>query len=652
MISQDTISEIFDSARVEEVIQDYVTLKKRGVNMIGNCPFHDEKTPSFTVSPTKGIYKCFGCGKAGNSVNFMMDHEQMTYPEALRYLAKKYNIAIEESEQTSEQKEQQSNRESLQIVNSFAQTYFTQQLLDTDEGKSVGLSYFKERGYEMETIEKFQLGYNPNKWDAFTSSALKEGYKEEFLLASGLTKGESGKRFDFFKGRVMFPIHNITGRVIAFGGRILGNDKKTAKYFNSPESELYNKSKVLYGLYFAKKEIVKQNNCLLVEGYTDVISLHQRGIENVVSSSGTSLTSGQINLIKRYTPNITILFDGDVAGIKASFRGIDMILKEGMNVKVVLFPDGEDPDSYAKKMSKPEVEDFIESNAKDFIRFKSDLLLESAKNDPIKKAELVKEILATISVISDEVKRSIYMTECSTRFDISEKALYNELNKILRNNFKSERRNKDYDKDEIPLPEYKDDFKPKKSIETDLEFLEMDLIRLLVNYGKNEVVFYQENEEGESEEITITAADYIVHTLLNDEIKFSNSTYQKIFDYFTTLVHEERPIVAKPLFLNSDTEIVEAVVSLSSTKYELSENWRKYHKIYVSTEDMKLKFALEHAVLALQLRKIEININDIQNKLKDETTTDEQINDLLALQLELISLRMIISDKLNRVILR
>ena len=328
MIPQDAISEIFESARVEEVIQDYVTLKKRGVNMIGNCPFHNEKTPSFTVSPTKGIYKCFGCGKAGNSVNFMMEHEQMTYPEALRYLANKYNIEIEEKELSPEQKEQQSSRESLQIVNSYAQKYFTQQLLETDEGKSIGLSYFKERGYSMETIERFQLGYNPDVWNGFTSEALKQGYKEEFLLASGLTKGEPGKRFDFFKGRVMFPIHTITGRVIAFGGRTLRNDKKTAKYFNSPESELYNKSKVLYGLYFAKKDIVKKDVCYLVEGYTDVISLHQRGIENVVSSSGTSLTVEQIKLIKRYTPNITMLFDGDVAGIKASFRGIDMILKE------------------------------------------------------------------------------------------------------------------------------------------------------------------------------------------------------------------------------------------------------------------------------------------------------------------------------------
>ena len=651
MIPQDTIAQIFESSRVEEVIQDYITLKKRGVNMIGNCPFHNEKTPSFTVSPTKGIYKCFGCGKAGNAVNFMMDHEQMTYPEALRYLAKKYNIEIEEKEQTPEQVQAQSSRESLQIVNSYAQKYFSDQLLNTDEGKSIALSYFKERGYTEETIKKFQLGYNPSKWDSFTSSAIKAGYKEEFLLKAGLTKGEPKKRFDFFKGRVMFPIHNITGRVIAFGGRILTNDKKTAKYFNSPETELYNKSKVLYGLYYAKQSIVKKNVCLLVEGYTDVISMSQRGIENVVSSSGTSLTEGQIKLIQRYTPNITILFDGDVAGIKASFRGIDMILKEGLNVKVVLFPDGEDPDSYAKKLSKPELEDFIDTNAKDFIRFKSDLLLEDAKNDPIKKADLVKEILATIAVISDEVKRSIYMTECSSRFDISERALYNELNKTLRNNFKSERRTNDYKTEDISVLEYKEEQKSSISLDSGLDHLEKDIIRLLVNYGDVEVVFHQKSEKEEEEEVVITTAEYIIHTLENDEIKFENSIYQKIFNHYSSWVHEEIKIDVKKLFLNTDIEVVETVVSLSSNKYELSLNWKEKHNIYVSTEDMKLKFALEHSVLALQLKKIEINIQEIQEKLKG-IDDDEEMVILLTSQLTFIELKKMISDKLNRIILK
>jgi DNA primase len=652
LISKDTIAQIFDTARVEEVIQDYVTLKKRGVNLIGNCPFHDEKTPSFTVSPTKGIYKCFGCGKAGNSVNFVMDHEQLTYPEALKYLANKYSIEIEEKEQTPAQKEQQSARESLQIVHSFAQKYYSQQLLETDEGKSIGLSYFIERGYSMETIKKFQLGYNPDSWDGFTKEAIKSGYKEEYLLASGLTKGEPGKRFDFFKGRVMFPIHTITGRVIAFGGRTLRNDKKTAKYFNSPESELYNKSKVLYGLYFAKKDIVKKDVCYLVEGYTDVISLHQRGIENVVSSSGTSLTVDQIKLIKRYTPNITMLFDGDVAGIKASFRGIDMILKEGLNVKVVLFPDGEDPDSYSKKLSQPELEDFIETNSKDFIRFKSDLLLSDAKNDPIKKAELVKDILGTVSVISDEVKRSIYMSEVSSMFEIGEKALYNELNKSLRKSFNQERRINNEPEENFPIPQYKDDSQQSKYSESGLNHLEKDIIRLLLNYGDHEVVFLIKNPEtDETDEVATTAANYIVVTLVQDEINFENQVFQKIFDHYKSLVEEEKEISNKALRLNQDLEIVEAVVSLVSTKYELSENWKVHHKIYVTTEDMKLRFALEHAVLALQLKRIELEIQDIQIKLK-EVPEEEVVVDLLTSQLTLIELKKIVSDKLNRVILK
>lgn len=652
MISKDTIAQIFDTARVEEVIQDYVTLKKRGVNLIGNCPFHDEKTPSFTVSPTKGIYKCFGCGKAGNSVNFVMDHEQLTYPEALKYLANKYSIEIEEKEQTPAQKEQQSARESLQIVHSFAQKYYSQQLLETDEGKSIGLSYFIERGYSMETIKKFQLGYNPDSWDGFTKEAIKSGYKEEYLLASGLTKGEPGKRFDFFKGRVMFPIHTITGRVIAFGGRTLRNDKKTAKYFNSPESELYHKSKVLYGLYFAKKDIVKKDVCYLVEGYTDVISLHQRGIENVVSSSGTSLTVDQIKLIKRYTPNITMLFDGDVAGIKASFRGIDMILKEGLNVKVVLFPDGEDPDSYSKKLSQPELEDFIETNSKDFIRFKSDLLLSDAKNDPIKKAELVKDILGTVSVISDEVKRSIYMSEVSSMFEIGEKALYNELNKSLRKSFNQERRTNNEPEENFPIPQYKEDSQQSKYSESGLNHLEKDIIRLLLNYGDHEVGFLIKNPETEeTDEVATTAANYIVVTLVQDEINFENQVFQKIFDHYKSLVEEEKEITNKALRLNQDIEIIEAVVSLVSNKYELSENWKVHHNIYVTTEDMKLRFALEHAVLALQLKRIELEIQDIQIKLK-EVPEEEVVVDLLTSQLTLIELKKIVSDKLNRVILK
>ena len=652
MITQDTIAKIFDSARVEEVIQDFVTLKKRGVNLLGNCPFHDEKTPSFTVSPAKGIYKCFGCGKAGSSVNFIMEHEQMTYPEALRYLAQKYNIEIEESEQTAEQKEQKSSRESLQIVNTYAQKYFTEQLLNSEEGKSIALSYFKERGFTEETIEKFQLGYNPDSWGAFTEEAISKGYQIEYLEKAGLTKVKEDKKYDFFKGRVMFPIHNITGKVIAFGGRTLRNDKKIAKYFNSPETELYNKSKVLYGLYFAKKDMMKLDNCLLVEGYTDVISLNQRGLENVVSSSGTSLTEGQIKLIKRYTSNITILFDGDVAGIKASFRGIDMILKEGLNVRVVLFPDGEDPDSYAKKMSRPEMEDYIKDNSKDFIHFKSDLLLEETKGNPVKKAGLIKDIITTISVISDEVKRSIYMSECATWFDISEKALYNELNKILRTSFQKERqkRVRETEEPDFSVPQFRDEVELKYDKAT-CEHEEKDIIRLLLNFGSKQVQFTQKNEEGEEEEVNITASEFIIYSIENDEIKFERETYQKIYDQYYDSIKREELLDIKRILLNPDIEMVETAVSLTATKYELSINWKDKHQIYVVTEEMKLKFALEHSILALQLKKVEISIQKIQEELKQDRTEKELIA-LLTSQLSFIEIKKAISEKLNRVILK
>ncbi|MBL4667710.1 MAG: DNA primase, partial [Flavobacteriales bacterium] len=397
MIPKQTIDEIFDAAIIEDVVGDFVPLKKRGANYLGNCPFHNEKTPSFTVSPAKGIYKCFGCGKAGNSVNFIMEHEHYSYPEALRFLANKFNIEIEEEELSPEQKDAADERESLYIVSNYAAKYFHKQLLDSDEGKAIGLSYFLERGFREDIIETFQLGYNPDGWTAFTDEAEKAGHNLKYLDKSGLTIVKGDKKFDRFKGRVMFPIHNLSGRVLGFGGRILQANDKAAKYLNSPESEIYHKSKVLYGIYTAKKAISKENICYLVEGYTDVISLYQSGVENVVSSSGTSLTEGQIRLVKRFTPNITILYDGDAAGIKASFRGIDMILQEGMNVRVVLFPDGEDPDSYAKAHTTEELKDYITTNAQDFIRFKTSVLIKDVGNDPIKKAELIKDIVASIA---------------------------------------------------------------------------------------------------------------------------------------------------------------------------------------------------------------------------------------------------------------
>ena len=511
MIPKETIDKIFDTARVEEVVGDFVSLKRRGVNLLGNCPFHNEKTPSFTVSPTKGIYKCFGCGKGGNSVNFIMDHESLSYPDALRYLAKKYNIEIEEVQQSAEQLEIDSERESVFLVSAFAQKYFTEQLHHSPEGKAIGLSYFKERGFREDIIEKFQLGYSHAQWRAFTDTATEAGYKTDYMIRSGLTiKSEKQdapfndaeglqerkeKLFDRFSGRVMFPVHNISGRVIAFGGRILGTDKKVAKYINSPETEIYHKSNVLYGLYFAKKSIIAKDSCFLVEGYTDVISMFQAGVENVVASSGTSLTVEQIRLIHRYTKNITILYDGDNAGIKASFRGIDLILEEGMNVKVLLFPDGEDPDSYSKKVSSEELETFIKKNSVDFIRFKTGLLYEETKNDPIKKVELIHNIVETISLIPDAISRSVYVKECSRMMDMGEQILLTELNKLRRKKLNALNEKSAKAEGENGANENEIAVEEKEIIVEDaIEFQERDIIRLLINFGNREIHFDVEDE--------------------------------------------------------------------------------------------------------------------------------------------------------------
>ncbi len=440
MIPKETVDKIIDESRIDEVISDFVALKKRGINFLGHCPFHNEKTPSFTVSPSKGIYKCFGCGVSGNAVNFVMEHEQMSYPEALKYLAKKYNITVEEKEISADEKLKMDKKESLFLVSQFAKEQFIKNLHETDEGKSVGLGYFKSRDISNEMLERFGLGYSFEERDHFTKIALDKGYKKQNLLDSGLTSERNNKLYDRFFGRIIFPIHSLTGRTIGFGARILESTKKAAKYLNSPETDIYHKSDVLYGLYLAKRSMIQQDNCFLVEGYTDVISLHQKGIENVVASSGTSLTAGQIKLIKRFTPNITVLYDGDEAGIKASFRGIDLILKEGMNVKVVTFPDGEDPDSFARSNTTIEFEEYIKTNKQDFISFKTSILLKDAKNDPIKRANLIKEVVQSIAVIPDMIIRSVYSQEASKLLNIGEQNIVNELNKIRRVNFEKEQK--------------------------------------------------------------------------------------------------------------------------------------------------------------------------------------------------------------------
>ena len=432
MITRQTKDTILETARIEEVVGEFVSLKKRGSNLLGLCPFHNEKTPSFTVSPAKGFYKCFGCGKAGDSVTFIMEHEHLTFPEALRYLAGKYNITIEEQEPSPHDVEEKNNRESLFIVSAFAQKFYTDNMWETEEGKAIGLAYFRERGFTDEVMHKFQLGFAPDQWNALTIAAMAGGYKMEFLEQTGLTINNEGKQYDRFRGRVMFPIHNLTGRVIGFGARILKVDPKSPKYLNSPESEIYHKSNVLYGIAFAKKIIVQNDECFLVEGYTDVLSLHQAGIENVVASSGTSLTIEQTRLISRYTKNVTVLYDGDTAGIKASLRGIDIILEEGLNVRVLLFPEGDDPDSFSRKVSSVELKEYIKKNAVDFITFKTKLLLNEAANDPIKRAGLIKDIVASIAIVPDVIQRSIYIRQTSALMEINEQVLLQEMNKLMR----------------------------------------------------------------------------------------------------------------------------------------------------------------------------------------------------------------------------
>lgn len=667
MIPKETIDKIFDTARVEEVVGDFVSLKRRGVNLLGNCPFHNEKTPSFTVSPTKGIYKCFGCGKGGNSVNFIMDHESLSYPDALRYLAKKYNIEIEEVQQSAEQLEIDSERESIFLVSAFAQKYFTEQLHHSPEGKAIGLSYFKERGFREDIIEKFQLGYSHAQWRAFTDAATEAGYKTDYMIRSGLTiksekqdtllnEGEGllkrkEKLFDRFSGRVMFPVHNISGRVIAFGGRILGTDKKVAKYINSPETEIYHKSNVLYGLYFAKKSIIAKDSCFLVEGYTDVISMFQAGVENVVASSGTSLTVEQIRLIHRYTKNITILYDGDNAGIKASFRGIDLILEEGMNVKVLLFPDGEDPDSYSKKVSSEELETFIKKNSVDFIRFKTGLLYEETKNDPIKKVELIHNIVETISLIPDAISRSVYVKECSRMMDMGEQILLTELNKLRRKklnalNEKSAKAEGENGVNENEIAEEEKEI----IVEDAIEFQERDIIRLLINFGNREIHFEVEDENKNMQTVTTTVAERIHFEITHDNLIFENKNYELIFAEVAQHLADEKVPDVNYFTQHHDPLIQQLAITMVSSKYELSQHWERHH-INVQTEEMVLKQSVYSAIFSLKNTKVMKLISENQQQLK-EMSDYENMQTLIEQQQLLLEAKKHFSSQLGRIILK
>lgn len=651
-IPQHIIDEIMNTARIEEVIGDYVQLKKSGSNYKGLSPFTEERTPSFMVSPAKQIFKCFSSSKGGTVVTFLMEMEQFSYPEALKWLADRYNIELpEEKPLTQEEQEALTERESLQIINDYARDFFVKSINETDEGKAIGLSYFVERGFRKDIIEKFQLGYCPRNETSLTETALKEGYKQEYLEKLGLTKTKDDRKFDFFSGRVMFPIHSVSGKVLGFGGRTLQTNSKTAKYFNSPESILYNKSKILYGIYFAKSEIIKHDNCYLVEGYTDVISLAQAGVENVVASSGTALTKDQIKLIQRYTQNITVLYDGDAAGIKASFRGIDLILEAGMNVKVLLFPDGEDPDSYAKKVGSDELQKYIDDNEKDFVNFKTQVLLESTGDDPIKRANLIKEIVSSIALIPDSITRSIYIKETAEQFQMKEQTLVNELNKIRRKNTSGGKSS--YPEDTVEIDTTPVSQKDENSEIRDFYDQELDLIRILLLYGSRALEIEQKQKNKDSEIIEVSVSELICHELNRDDLDFDIPLFKKIFEVCKAGVEEN--LLYEPSFFlrHEDQEVVKFVSNLLSPKYELSRNWLLSFKIDTNEEVHKLPQAVKESLYAFKNAKILARIGEIREQLKpsENTLKDEQVNDLLREQIQLEKIKGTFAQQLGRIII-
>lgn len=624
MIKQETIGKILDTVRIEEVVGDFVDLKKRGTSLIGVCPFHNEKTPSFHVSVSKGIYKCFGCGAGGDSVRFVMELEKYSYPEALRYLAQKYNIEVEEVELSPEQAAASDKRESLLIITNWAAKFFRERLWETEDGQAIGLSYFRERGYRDDIIKKFELGYSPEAWEALYDEAVKSGFSEDFLEETGLiVRRDDGKCYDRFRGRVMFPIHNLTGRVLGFGGRTLKTDKKVPKYVNSPESLIYHKSDVLYGLYFAKKTISEQDNCYLVEGYADVISMHQAGVENVVASSGTSLTTGQIRLISRFTRNVTILYDGDAAGIKASLRGMDMLLEEGMNVKVLLFPDGDDPDSFAMKHGATQFKQYIAENSKDFIFYKTDILLKDAGNDPVKRAGVIHDVVDSIALIPDDIKASVFIRECSRLLDIEERLLIAELNKQKLQAIKKSQKTTDpsstsfntsYAGDEPPPDLFMD---PRDMADTPLPhdvtpavaqsvvLQEREIIRLLINYGQMSAKWEQDYPIA-----------FVLFAGLQD-IEFADPLCQKIIAIYLEFIEREELPDERFFITHADREIADLAISLLSSPYSLSPNWNdEKRKIYVSQETDNLKNAVLGALYRIKKRKVEQSMQEIREALK------------------------------------
>ena len=630
MIPRETINQIIETARIEDVVSEFVTLRKRGSNLIGVCPFHKEKTPSFNVNPARNIFKCFGCGKAGDSVRFIMEHEHYSFQEALRYLAKKYGIKIEEREQTPEELAAQNERERMFNINSFAQDYFSNIMMTSDEGQSVGLAYFHERGFRDAIINRFQLGYCPNSGSAFTDYAIQHGYDKDLLIKVGLTGSYENRLYDRYQGRVIFPIHNLTGKVIGFGGRILTKEKTKAKYVNSPESEIYNKSQTLYGIFFARNEISRLDNCILVEGYADVLSMHQAGIENVVASSGTSLTTEQIRMISRYTKNITMLYDGDAAGIHAALRGTNMILEEGMNVRIVVLPPEDDPDTFVQNNPIEYVTKYLTENASDFIGFKTNLLLKDAQNDPIKRASVIKDIVETISVIPDPIYRATYIKECSRTLEMPEQTLTNEVNKILRAKY---RKQLGIDAPQEPSSSSLSSLSAQRlsSLSQDQEkdttpigfFQEQELVKILLSHGSDVIEIDGKDDNDNDVVYNVTIASLIIDDLKNDGLLFRDDTHKKIFDAFDRGLDTGILPTAQDFTSSEDQDVAVLSANLLSTQYKL-DDWQR-HRIVVRTEDDVLKKSVLTTILRFKDMVIEDRRTAIVKELQTCTDPDDQL---------------------------
>ena len=681
MINKETIQRIMDATRIEEVIGEFVSLKKRGANHIGCCPFHNEKTPSFYVSPSKGIYKCFGCGKSGNAVGFIMDHEHYTYPEALRYLANKYNIPIEEERMTEEQKERQTERDGLFHVTEFAQKYFADILHNDEMGQAIGLSYFHQRGLSDEIINTFGLGYCLDEWRNFTDHARRNGYSDEVLEKSGLTIfKEEGKCYDRFRGRVMFPIYSISGRVLGFSGRILSSEKQAAKYVNSPDSEIYDKSHTLYGIYQARNAISKEDKCYLVEGNVDVVSMHQSGVCNTVASCGTSLTVEQIRLIKRFTPNVTVLYDGDKAGIKAALRAVNLLFEEGMHVRVVLFPDGEDPDSYAQKYGSTQLQEYLRTHEENFLAFKTRVLLDDVEQDPIRKSEVLKEIVNTIALVPDRIEQQDYIRLASSKLRMNEQVLLQELGKAINLNLIKSRKEEarqqsqsstpasatpqqplptdgppplEPDPDDYELMRQSSSYRSPEQIlaaEHPAEAQEKKIVRLLLNYGNKEIPQEVVDDEGNTFVANLPIANIIVDEIVSNELHFDNSLYQQIFDLFRKAVEDEQPLPDANFFAtNSDTILRNNALSLMVESYTVSDLWLTEKHISVPSIESRLYKDVEESILVLKQKKIEQKIEALSYKMR-ECKDEEESLILLAEHSQLVNLRQAVCQQLRRVI--